>query len=93
MKEYRIITVPLDFAYNEEEYREPSSIGKAVLDFFAPTELTAGNLHSEGQLVTDTAERLMQEMNRGGWEVVSAAPFGTDPTEMLLLVTFSRELS
>lgn len=93
MKEYKIITVPLGFAYNEEEYREPSSIGKAVLDFFAPEELTAGNLHSEGQLVTDAAERLMQEMNRGGWEVVSAAPFGTDPTEMLLLVTFSRALS
>ncbi|MBR1899316.1 MAG: hypothetical protein IJ825_10620 [Oscillospiraceae bacterium] len=93
MKEYKIITVPLGFAYNEEEYREPSSIGKAVLDFFAPTELTAGDLHSEGQLVTDTAERLMQEMNRDGWEVVSAAPFGTDPTDCSLFITFSRELS
>ena len=91
MKEYRIITVPLGYEYEDaRQPRTPASIGQAVMDFFSPVDdFSLG----EGRFITDAAERIMEEMNRGGWEVVSAAPFGTDPTEMLLLVTFSRELS
>lgn len=91
MKEYRIITVPLGYEYEDaRQPRTPASIGQAVMDFFNPSD---GISPSDGRFITDAAERIMEEMNRGGWEVVSAAPFGTDPTEMLLLVTFSRELS
>ncbi len=91
MKEYRIITVPLGYVYDDtKQPRTPASLGESLRDFFSPVDDFS---LAEGRFITDAAERIMEEMNRGGWEVVSAAPFGTDPTEMLLLVTFSRELS
>lgn len=83
MKEYKLITVKLD--YQEDGTPAVSgSLTQSVKAFFFADD------GGGGHFLTDKAERLMQEMNRDGWEVVSAAPYGT--AEGMLLITFSREM-
>lgn len=82
MKEYKILTVRLGVS---EMPQQPASIPRSIREFFSPTEELAG------QITMEPAEQLMQEMNRDGWEVVSAVPYGVNPQETLL-ITFEREL-
>ena len=87
MKEYRIEAVQLGCQMEPAEVSKTSSLIRNVKDFFYPTDEMI-----PGHLLTEHAEMLMQTMNREGWEVVSTSAVGTYPENVVLLITFAREM-
>lgn len=91
MKEYKILTVPLvsPAAPAEPAAAQHPSLMNSIREFFMPTDFM--DVQGADNIRTDEAERLMREMNRSGWEVVSAVPVQPDPAGMILFITFERE--
>ena len=83
MKEYKMITVKIEY---KTQTAASSSVTESIKRLFFPNEF------ENDHIVTEKAEKLMQEMNQQGWEVISVTPLSPYPPEIILLITFAREL-
>ena len=85
MKEYKMIMVKIEYEEDKTQTAASSSIMENIKKLFFPNEFE--NSH----VITEKAEKLMQEMNQQGWEVAAVTPLSPYPPEIVLLITFERE--
>ena len=86
MKEYKMITVKMEYKEDKTKTATSSSITESMKKLFFPNEF------ENDHIVTEKVEKLMQEMNQDGWEVVSVTPLSPYPPGIILLITFEREM-
>ncbi len=88
MKEYKLITAKLGYEKDKTKTKTnaSTSINSSIKEFFFPNEFANGILHAE------EVETLMQEMNQQGWEVSAVTPLSPYPPDIVLLITFEREM-
>ena len=80
-----MITVKIEYKEDKTKTATSSSITKNMKKLFFPNEF------ENDHIVTEKAEKLMQEMNQQGWEVAAVTPLSPCPPEIVLLIMFERE--